>query len=342
MIQEPLPKHPSILGKALLAVFVCLLFLTVALVIISFPIGLYTVFFTSISTAFNAASVVQGVYIFVGPFVTTLPIPGSMGGYFVGLSVVYGAMFVLAAMQGRGLLSSLKGAFSEGPSSLLANNFYVTVIAIGFLGFVILMIDSVETAGGVPIGSLSGDAMQLFMSLATAPLREELGFRMVIIGIPALLLCAGKPWRTTLKSLWRPSAAYEGETNTTRTQAVLATFAVISAIVFGLAHILYASGWDIGKLPEAAAAGLVLGYLYIRYGFHVAVLAHWGIDYLGSVFAFFGQGAFGIQWTSNTGYILQQVESADAVALFGVASFLFVSYLALRSWLTKRQALSEL
>jgi hypothetical protein len=59
----------------------------------------------------------------------------------------------------------------------------------------------------------------------------------------------------------------------------------------------------------------------------VAVLAHWGIDYLPSVFAFYGQGAYGIPWTSAPGYLIQQVATADLFGIFGLVCLLAVVYI---------------
>jgi len=332
----------STANKAMSTVFVVLLLATAVLVIVSFPLGLYTVFLTSLSSRFNASSVVTGIFIFIGPLVTSIPIPGSMGGVFVALSVIYAGMFALAARQGRSLLSSVRGAFTEGFGSLFSNVFFLTLVAIGFLGFTIFLIDSVETSGGIPVGGLSGDAMQLLMSLTVAPLREEFGFRLLIVGSVALLLSIGKPPSTALRALWRPSVVIEGEVNTSFSTAVLGAAAVVSSVIFGLVHITSGAGWQLGKLPEAAFAGLVLSYLYIKYGFHVAVLTHWGIDYLDSIYAFFGQGVSGIPWTSDNGYILQQFVALDTVALFGVMSFLGVCYLGLKAWTGRRSLSSEL
>jgi len=317
-----------------------LLLFTAALVVASFPLGVYTVFFTSLSSQFSASTVIQQVFIFIGPIETSLPLTASMGAFFLGLSAVYAAMIVLAAKQGRGMLSALKASLKEGVAPLFSNTFFVTLISIGFLGFTILVIDSLETSGGVPIGNLSGDAMELFMSLTIAPLREEFGFRMIMVGLPALVLCVGKPWVQKLRSLWRPSACYEGDVNATGSQAIIALAAAVSAVSFGLVHILLGSGWEIGKLPEAAFAGVVLCYVYIKYGFHVAVLTHWGIDYLDSVYGFFGQGAYGIPWTASPGYVLQQVVSFDVVIFLGIASFLAVCYLGLKAWFGRSAAAS--
>ena len=130
-----------------------------------------------------------------------------------------------------------------------------------------------------------------------------------------------------LKTLWRPSAAYERIDNNTAALVVIWAAGAFSAATFGACHIVCGgSGWDVGKLPEAVYGGVVLAYLYIKYGFHVAVLAHWGIDYLPSVFAFYGQGLSGISWTSNPG-LLQQVVMGDLLGVFGAGCLLAVAYI---------------
>jgi membrane protease YdiL (CAAX protease family) len=301
-------------------------------VVISFPLGLYTVFFTRLSQVYTAYTPVSSIYIFVGWFIQLVPLPGTVGSIFAGVSLLYVAMMVAAALQGTSLSSALKEAFSEGFEKLFSNPLLVTIISTGFLYFTILAIDTVETSGGVPVGGLSGDAMNLFVSLALAPLREEFGFRLLIIGTVAFLVSALRPGGATVKAFWRPSASYEGVQRVALQWTAIGLALAASSLAFGLVHVTAGSGWEIGKLPEATFAGVVLGYMYIRYGFHVAVLMHWGIDYLGSVFAFFGQGAYGIPWTADNGYILQQVVQYDLLAL-GVASFLAVVFLGLQRYL---------
>ena len=63
--------------------------------------------------------------------------------------------------------------------------------------------------------------------------------------------------------------------------------------------------------------GLFWGYLYIRYGFHVAVLAHWGVDYLGSVFYFMSQGGSSAAWTSSFGNFFALLVALTSTTLSG-------------------------
>jgi hypothetical protein len=109
------------------------------------------------------------------------------------------------------------------------------------------------------------------------------------------------------KVLWRPSSAWDvdetddGEkrrsfdesdlsmfpsspSRSLRVRALRPTvylFLVLSSFSFGYAHYASGSGWGPGKVSEAALAGLALGYLYIKYGFHTSVLLHWSINYVG-------------------------------------------------------------
>ena len=83
----------------------------------------------------------------------------------------------------------------------------------------------------------------------------------------------------------------------------------------------------------------MLGFLYVKYGFHVAVLTHWGVDYLGSVFAFYGQAAYGIPFNSSTTeYVGQYLVDIDMLLLFGLASFILVAYLGVKKYLARRGA----
>lgn len=316
-----------------------LVVITLVVIILAFPVGVYTYYFTKLSSNFSASSQIAGVYFFVGPSVGFLPLETSFGSVFIALTLIYGLMIILAAYQGRSVVTAFRAAFKEGFDAFFSNTLLVSIISTAFLTFTVIVFDQLETSSGIPIGGLSGDAFELLSSLAIAPLREELGFRMVIIGLLAVVACVGLPWRTALKALWRPSAAYEGRNGEMITIAILVVALVISSVTFGLAHIYSGSGWEIGKLPVATYAGFVLGYLYIKYGFHVAVLAHWGTDFLSSIFAYLGQGAPANSLASNTGYFLDNLLSADMLSLLGLASFLLICYLGAKKfgqWRTSR------
>jgi len=74
-----------------------------------------------------------------------------------------------------------------------------------------------------------------------------------------------------------------------------------------------------------ALAGLALGYLYVKYGFHTNVLLHWSVNYVVTIFSFLGQGLLGVSWTSNAGSFLDVVPTFDIVILLGIPSTLIVA-----------------
>lgn len=75
-------------------------------------------------------------------------------------------------------------------------------------------------------------------------------------------------------SLWRPYETCVEYIQSKRCVNSLYALVVISGFIFGLAHYLSGGGWNIGKVSTATIAGITLGYLYVRHGFHSSVLGH--------------------------------------------------------------------
>ncbi len=322
--------------QALLGIFVALLGFTVVLFLLSVPVGVYTVFVGHLSPTFDYNSLGHG-YLWIGPIFEQIPYPVSLGIWFVALTAVYVAFIAIAVRQGSDPVRAIVRSFTEGVSSLMSSPFLVVVIATGFLAFSASMIDLGVSSSGAPIGGPQGDPLSLLMGFTTSPLVEELGFRVLLIGIVALILSMGRPWKDALAALWRPSKAIEGFAVGSGASIILWAATGFSAATFGACHVLCGNTWDIGKFPEAAFGGAVLGILYVKYGFHVAVLVHWGIDYFGSIYAFFGQAAYSIPWNSGTTeFVGQYMVDLDMILLFGVASFVLVLYLVIGRFTTRR------
>ena len=55
--------------------------------------------------------------------------------------------------------------------------------------------------------------------------------------------------------------------------------------MFGAAHAL-SDQWSNGKFAQAAMAGIILGWVYYRYGFVAALLIHWATNYVVFSFAY--------------------------------------------------------
>jgi len=318
-----------------LLAFTLLLVLTVVLIVLSFPAGIYAVFSGHLSTAYtyNSGCVVSNLlvcnYFWVGPGIAVLPSGIPLGVWFALFAAVYASFFVLALKEHDGPRKAIASSVRSGVGSLLTSPFVVVIVSIGFFAFTTNLVTAATSATGAPIGGPQGDPLGLFVSLAYAPLVEELGFRVLLIGVVAVILSMGRPWRTALAALWRPSRAIEGLALGSGASIIIWAATGFSAATFGACHVVCGSTWDVAKLPEAIYGGVVLGYVYVRYGLHVAVLTHWGLDYLGYAFSFFGQAAYGIPWTAGLPgeYIGQYAVDIDLLFLFGLISFLLVLYL---------------
>ena len=316
--------------------FVAILGVTIVLIAFSFPAGVYTVFSGKLSQNVTSNTLIRP-YFFIGPAVAFAPFVVSAGVWFAIFTVIYALFFLYALQQKEHLWSAIRAAFRTGFEALMSSPFIVVIVAIGFLSFTSSVIDLLVASTGAPIGGPTGDPLSLFLGLAYAPLVEEIGFRVVLIGTVAFILSFGRPWRAALSAFWRPSRAIEGLAVGSGASVIIWAATGFSAVTFGACHVFCSSAWDIGKLPEATWGGFVLGYLYVRYGLHVAVLAHWGVDFFASAYAFFGQAAYGIPWNSPTKeYLVQYLVDFDLLFLFGVASFLLVVYLGLRKLAARR------
>jgi hypothetical protein len=324
--------RPGGVGRsAAIGLFVFLVLITAMLMVLSVPAGVYAVFSDRLSQTLHWTSPGHP-YFWIGPaFGVVSFITISAGDWFLFLTGVYCLFMFISLRQKTGPLAAIRASFKQGIASLFSSPFLAFVIGTGFLSFTAFLIDNVVTSTGTGIGGPVGDPLSVFVGFTTAPLVEEFGFRVILIGLVALVLSLGRPWRDAFGALWRPSKALEGVAVGSAATFILWGATAFSAITFGACHVFCGTTWDIGKFPEAAFGGLVLGVLYVKYGFHVAVLVHWGIDYFGSAYAFFGQAAYGVDWTSSSNeFVGQLVVDVDMILVFGLASFLIVIYLLAR------------
>ncbi len=349
--------------------FIGIILFTIAMMLVSFPVGLYTVFGTHLSGNYSASSPVYSVaYDFFFASVQ-VPLVGNFGSVFVVLSAIYLGFLLLAARQGAGLLRALRASVSDGYDALFTNPLAATLVLLGAVSFATILVDTFQTSAGISTGSLTGDPFLLLLNFTLAPLTEEATFRLIMIGLPVLVLSLVmfrdfSPLKAA-RALWRPSSVWdvdeddetatvtirsfketgpsifpEGSSDSLKVRAikpVVYVFLFLSSFIFGYAHYASGAGWGPGKVSEAALAGLALGYLYIKYGFQTNVLLHWSVNYVGTIFSFFGQAVYGVPWTSNAGNFLDIVPTIDIVYLLGVPSLFIVANELLKQATRKRR-----
>ena len=58
-------------------------------------------------------------------------------------------------------------------------------------------------------------------------------------------------------------------------------------LFFGLAHIISGEPWSDGKFAQATISGIIIGWVYYRYGLISAILVHWATNYFIYSYLFF-------------------------------------------------------
>lgn len=141
--------------------------------------------------------------------------------------------------------------------------------------FVTLAINHLAAAAGSPPHApqdlVEAPLGGLLIALAQASVWEELALRVLLLGVPLLTIHYLGRGR-----LERPARSYFLGGGFVLDGPAVA-FVLFQAAVFGIAHF---AGWDLVKVPSAAAFGVAAGVLFLRYGLAAAIAAHFLLDYL--------------------------------------------------------------
>ena len=138
-----------------------------------------------------------------------------------------------------------------------------------FLNFIIVIVTGAANDNAPGTSQTTGE---LLLSLANASVWEEIVVRVLLVGIPLVVIDL---IRRKMRKDWH-AYLLGGRFVIGLPEAVLIIF---SASMFGVAH--YLGGWGEWKIPAAGIAGLAFGYLFLRYGIAAAITLHFTFDYLG-------------------------------------------------------------
>lgn len=288
-----------------------LLVAAVAFVVVTFflsmALGAVLFFYTPYGIAVSQLGLQRLVVSLFVIFEFELPLRLSAGGLFMGLWIVY-IVCLVAAWAGpkKRFEKALETSFTGSVRDAFASPMFVIPVLASMLLDLVLVIQGVQEAAGVPTGSIElSDPFMALLSLAYAPVMETIGFRLTPIGfflVPYLLwkgrqrvavLTWSERIRSALEAFLAPDSAKSRLGLPTvvgsgvRKGVTLPEWFVVAgaAIGFGLAHILSGSGWEAGKVSTAALAGFVFGVVYLTYGVHAAIIMHWFFDYYFMVYA---------------------------------------------------------
>lgn len=247
------------------------------LMVLSFPIGAYVVFNGDIGDEINFQYPLDNVGIFLGGIGAKIPVQFEIGDGFILVWCVYLVLFAVSLSGPKGHVIKVLSSLMTGGWQAIKNSYLLSTLTwFSILIVFSVIIDSVQQIFGIPTEppEFSNKLVQFFQ-IATSPLTEEVGFRMFLVGIPLYAIFSRKASvGHFFKSLWHPSR-YLNITNYKRAIALI----IAVGMFFGAAHIISGTPWSAGKLAQATLGGMIIGWVYVRYGLAPAVLVHWATNY---------------------------------------------------------------
>jgi len=294
------------LQRTLAAILVVLVIIFAGFMLLSFPLGAYAFYNGNLSTA-SSEPVIANIPVFVVGLPIDFPVRMTFADLFATLWVIYLALFVIALNgPSTSLWRTLKG-LSHSSLKISGNGILIATVAFTSVTLLTSVIEMLQSTVGVGSGALpETDPMQTFVGIALAPITEEIGFRVSTIGLVAVTVLLGRAnFAYALKALWHPER-YLGIPSPRRNTVLTMIYAVaiISGLMFGLAHILFGAGWQIGKFTTSSIAGIALGLVYIKAGLPAAVLMHWSFNYYRSSYYYFEQAIGGTYIQDGMEYLL--------------------------------------
>jgi hypothetical protein len=196
----------------------------------------------------------------------------------------YVILFVIAILGPKhGFLKSLSSIISFGKYDTNSNYLINVIKWFSILVLISVLINFVQEQFSIEtIPPLVDNDLIQFFYVSLAPLVEEFGFRLILIGVPLFAIYSHKSSvKYFIKCLWNPSTL---DIHDSKKAIFLIVFV---GIVFGFAHIALGEPWSEGKFAQAAASGIILGWVYLRYGFAASLLIHWATNYFVFSYAIF-------------------------------------------------------
>ena len=247
------------------------------LMILSFPIGAYVVFNSEIEKEINFDYPISGFDFFPAGIGYEIPIKFELGDVFIVFWCSFVILFTISMLGPKtNFLKALAPVMTSG-KTIPTSNYLISIIK----WFTILIAVSVvitfiqEGIGITTVPPEPSNILIQFFDVTVSPISEEIGFRAMLIGIPLYAIYSHKSSiRLFFKSLWHPTKnlhIYESR------KAIL--LIILVGVFFGAAHIISGEPWSFGKFAQATASGIILGWVYYKYGLISAILVHWSTNY---------------------------------------------------------------
>ena len=126
---------------------------------------------------------------------------------------------------------------------------------------IVIIILIFGSGSGINIPDLPTDLGQSIMLYTNAGVWEEIVSRVLLMGVPMVAIAAIKHYRNPLGYLL-------GGFGINKTTIILI---LISTTFFAIGHV---NGWGWNKVPLVLIGGVVMGWLYARFGLHACIVFH--------------------------------------------------------------------
>ena len=204
---------------------------------------------------------------------------------FIGLWCVFVIIFTITFMgPKKNFFKALSPIMSDGKYESKSNYLVSVIKWFSIIIVISIVIDFIQKNMGISTEPPeASDVLIQFFNITAAPISEEIGFRVILIGIPLFLMYSTRgSIKLFFKSLWNPTQTlhiYENK------KALILIVAV--GIFFGVSHIISGEPWSLGKVAQASASGIIIGWVYFKHGFPSAVLVHWSTNFFIFAYVYF-------------------------------------------------------
>ena len=247
------------------------------LMIVSFPLGAYAIFNSEIGDDIDYNFPLEKFDMFLAGINLQFPLEYEIGDIFITIWSIFIILFVISFLgPKKNFMKTISDILSNGKNSF-SDNYMINIIKwfsiLVLISAVITIIQ--ESFGIVTEPPDTANDLILFLQISLAPITEEIGFRLILIGIPLFLIYSHKSSiKFFFKSLWNPYSnlhVYE------KRKAIALIIGV--GLFFGIAHVISGEPWTEGKILQASIGGIILGWVYFRYGLAAAIILHWATNY---------------------------------------------------------------
>lgn len=300
---------------------------------LSFPLGVFVMYQSNLGDNITYEFPINGLDILLGGFGISIPIDVQIGDAFIVIWAIFVILFTIAMMGPKqGFLKTMSSLLSHGKLHTKSNYMVAITKWFSILILISAIINFIQEKFGVSTipPDVSNDLVQFFY-VSLSPLTEEIGFRVLLIGLPLFAFYSHKKSiKFLFKSLWSPNNLHIYDSK----KAII--LIVLVAVFFGIAHIISGEPWSNGKFAQATASGIILGWLYFRFGLITAIMVHWATNYF--VFAYVNFISQISQISVNEAFDHSLVSTMEII--FVIAGILSVAVLLADKFYNKKRNLS--